>query len=69
MIAERVLHIVESQNTSRRVIAALIHKMDGHAAAGAAAVFEDSICEGSNLLQGEGRIFGEEAWWVSGVSR
>lgn len=61
MIAERILHIVESQDSIRRVVAALVDKMDGNAAASAAAVFEDGIGEGSDLLQGEGCALGEEA--------
>lgn len=62
VIAEWILHIVEGQDATRGVVAALIDKMDGDAAAGAAAVFEDGICEGSDLLQGEGCALGEEAW-------
>lgn len=69
MIAERILHIVESQDAVRGVVAALIDKMDGNAAASAAAVFEDGIREGSDLFQGEGCVLGEEAWWVSSVSK
>lgn len=69
MIAERILHIVESQDAIRGVVAALIDKMNGDAAAGTTAVFEDGICEGSDLLQGEGCLLGEEAWWVPSVSK
>ena len=63
MIAERILHIVESQDAGRGVIAVLIYKMNRHAAASAAAVFEDGVGEGSDLLEGEGCALGEETWW------
>ena len=62
MIAERILDVVEGQDTIGGIIAVLVDEMDGHAAAGAAAVFEDGVGEGSDLSQGEGRALGEEAW-------
>ena len=63
VIAEGILDVVESQDASRGVIAVLVHEMDRHAAASAAAVFEDGVGEGSDLLEGEGCALGEETWW------
>ena len=50
MIAERVLHVVVGQDAvGGVVVAALVDEMDGYAAAGAAAVLEDGVREGSDL--------------------
>ena len=49
VIAERVLHVVVGQDAVGGVVAALVDEMDGYAAAGAAAVLEDGVREGSNL--------------------
>ena len=64
MIAEGVLDIVESQDAIGRVVATLVDEVNRHATAGAAAVFEDSVREGSDLRQGESCALGKEAWWV-----
>ena len=49
VIAERVLHVVVGQDAVGGVVAALVDEMDGYAAAGAAAVLEDGVREGSDL--------------------
>lgn len=49
VIAERVLHVVVGQDAIGGVVAALVDEMDGYAAAGAAAVLEDGVREGSDL--------------------
>ena len=63
-IAEWVLHVIERQNAIGRVIAVIVDKILGHAAARAAAVFEDGVRERADLGQGEGAALWVETYSV-----